>query len=76
MRKEIITFGDIKIKKHEFQRYQNPIFLETGNIDNVFISSNKISSGEKSYKYVIGYLHNGYEIKSLHVVLPKNQPVT
>ena len=53
MGKESITFGNIEIKKHEFQRYNNPIFLETGSIDNVLISSNKISSGEKSYKYII-----------------------
>ena len=33
--------------------------------------SSKISSGEKSYKYFTGYLYNDYEIKPLHIMLPK-----
>ena len=33
--------------------------------------SSKISSGEKNYKYFTGYLYNDYEVKSLHIMLPK-----
>ena len=33
--------------------------------------SNKISFGERSYKYFIGYLHNDHKIKPLHIALPK-----
>ena len=31
---------------------------------------NKISFGEKSYDYFIGYLHND-KVKPLHIMLPK-----
>ena len=33
--------------------------------------SNKISFGEKSYKYFIGYLCNYHKVKPLHIMLPK-----
>ena len=32
---------------------------------------NKISFGEKSYKYFIGYLYNDDKVKPLHLMLPK-----
>ena len=70
MDKEIIKFGDIEIEKHKFHCYENLIFLEDVDINNVLIS-NKISSGEKSYKYFIGYLDDDYKIKSLHIMLLK-----
>ena len=38
-------------------------------IKNITVSS-KISSGEKSYKYFIGNLHDGFKVKPLHM-LPK-----
>ena len=28
-------------------------------------------SGEKNYKYFIGYFYNNYKIKPLHIMLPK-----
>ena len=31
----------------------------------------KIFSGEKDYKYFIGYLYDDYKVKSLHKMLPK-----
>ena len=70
MDKEIITFGDIEIGKHEFYRYKSPIFLEDVDINNILVS-NKISSSEKSCEYFIGYLYDDYTIKSLHIMLPK-----
>ena len=33
--------------------------------------SNKISFGEKNYKYFIGYLYNDHKVKPLHIMLPK-----
>ena len=32
--------------------------------------SNKISSGEKSYKYFTGCLYNDHKVKPLHIILP------
>ena len=32
--------------------------------------SNKISFGEKNYKYFIGYLYNDHKVKPLHIMLP------
>ena len=39
-------------------------------IEKVLVS-NKISSGEKNYKYFIGYLYNDHKVKPLHIMLPK-----
>ena len=38
-------------------------------IEKVLVS-NKISFGEKNYKYFIGYLCN-HKVKSLHIIVPK-----
>ena len=40
------------------------------NIEKVLVS-NKISFGEKNYKYFIGYLYNGNKVKPLNIMLPK-----
>ena len=40
------------------------------NIEKVLVS-NKISFGEKNYKYFIGYFYNDDEVKPLHIMLPK-----
>ena len=69
MGKEILTFGDVGIEKHKFYRYKSPIFLDV-DIDNILVS-NKISSGEKNYKYFIGYLYDDYKMNSLHIMFPK-----
>ena len=39
-------------------------------IEKVLVS-NKISFGEKNYKFFIGYLYNDNKVKPLHIVLPK-----
>ena len=56
--------------KIKFQRYKNPIFLEDADIDEVLVS-NKISFGEKDYKYFTGDLNGSYNIKLLQIILPK-----
>ena len=61
MGKEISTFNDNEIgKKTNFTAiycHKAPIFLKDVDIEKVLVS-NKISFGEKNYKYFIGYLHN------------------
>ena len=47
-----------------------PIFLEDVDIEKI-LASNKISFGEKNYKYFIGYLYNDDRIKPLHMMLSK-----
>ena len=47
MGKEILTFGDVEIKKNKFYRHKTPILLGAVDIEKVLVS-NKISLGEKS----------------------------
>ena len=70
MGKEILTFGNIEIEKSKFYRSKTPIFLKDVDIEKVLVS-NKISFGEKNYKYFIGYLYNDNKVKPLHIMLPK-----
>ena len=51
-------------------RNKTPIFLKDVDIEKVLVS-NKISFGEKNYKYLIGYLYNDNKVKPLHIMLPK-----
>ena len=68
MGKEFLAFGNIEIEKNKF--YQNKtIFLGDVNIE--VLVSEKISFGEKNYKYFIGYLYNGNKVKPLNIMLPK-----
>ena len=53
MGKEILTFGSIEIEQNIFYRPKTPIFLGDVDIEKV-LASNKISFGEKNYKYFIG----------------------
>ena len=59
MGKKIFMLGDIGIEENKF--------WEDRDIKKVLVSK-KISSGEKSYKYFIGYLHNDDKVKSLHII--------
>ena len=70
MGKEILTFGDFKLKKNKFYLHKTPILLKYIDIDKVLVC-NKISSGEKNYKYFIGYLYNDYKVIPLHIMLSK-----
>ena len=45
-------------------------FLRDVDIEKVLVP-NKISFGEKNYKYFIGYLYNDHKVKPLHMMLPK-----
>ena len=47
------------ILKLNLYPFESPVFLEDVDIDNILLS-NKISFGEKSYKYLIDYLCDDY----------------
>ena len=53
MGKEVLTFGNIEIENNKFYFDKTPIFLKDVDIEKVLVS-NKISFGEKNYKYFIG----------------------
>ena len=57
-------------KKIFFYYHKAPIFGGDANIEKVLVS-NKISFGEKNYKYFIGYLYNDNKVKPLHRMFPK-----
>ena len=63
MGKEILTFGDIEIEKNKFYRNKIPILLKDVDIEKVLVC-NKISFGEESFKYFIGYLHNDNKVNA------------
>ena len=69
MDEKMFTFGDVEIEKNKFSSYKKSQFSEDTDIDSVLISD-KISTGERNYKYFIGYLYNNYKIKPLHKILP------
>ena len=62
--------GDIEIEKNKFCRNKIPIFVKHVNIEKVFVS-NKISFGEKNYKYYFHYFYNDNKINPLHIMLLK-----
>ena len=58
------------MKKNKLYRNKTPNFLKDLEIEKLLVS-NKISFGEKNYKYFLGYLHDNYKVKPLHIMLPK-----
>ena len=64
MGKKILTFWDIKVEKNKFYHRKTPIFKKDVDIEKVSVS-NKISFGEKNYKYFIGYLYNDHKVEPL-----------
>ena len=70
MGKETLTFGDIEIEKKKFTTMIVLFFKQDVDIGKVLVSS-KISSGQKNYKYFIGYLYNDHKMKPLHIMFPK-----
>ena len=71
MGKNILTFGNIETeKKIFFYQLKSPFLLKDVDTEKVLVSK-KISSGEKNYKYFIGYLYNDQKVKLLQIMLPK-----
>ena len=62
--------GDIEIGINKF--YCNKT-LKDVDTEKVLVS-NKISFGEKKYKYFISYLYNDDKVKLLNIMLPKTSP--
>ena len=60
--------GGIEIEKSKFYHHKDPICLKDVDIERV---SNKISFGQKNYKYFIGYLYNDHKVKPFHIMLSK-----
>ena len=66
---EFFTFWDNETEKNRFYRNKTPIFFRDVDIEKVLVS-NKISFGEKNYKYFIGYLYND-KVEPLDTMLPE-----
>ena len=60
----------LKLKKIHFIAIKVVFFKKDVNIEKVLVS-NKISFGEKSYKFYIDYLYNDHRVKPLHIMFPK-----
>ena len=60
----------MKFKKTNFTTIKVLFYSQDVDIEKVLILS-KISSGEKNYKYFIGYLLNDHKVKPFHIMLPK-----
>ena len=60
----------LKLKRIHFTALKVLFLKKDVDIEKVLVSS-KISSGEKSFEYIIGYLFNDYKVEPLHIVLPK-----
>ena len=58
----------INLKKK--RNYRHKTLLGDVNIERVLVS-NKISFGEKNYKYIVGYLYDDHKVKRLLIMLPK-----
>ena len=58
------------MKKTKFYGNKIPVLLRDVDIGKV-LASNKISLGEKNYKYFIDFLYNDHKVKPLHIMLPK-----
>ena len=61
MGKENLTFRNIETEKKMY-RYMTPLFKKDIDLEKVLVS-NKISFGEKSYKYFIGNLYNDHKVE-------------
>ena len=61
MSAKILTFSSTEIEKKKNFTAIRLLFLFL--IDISVLVSNKISFGEKNYKYLMGYLYNGNKVK-------------
>ena len=73
MGKEILMFGDIEIEKNKFYWYKSLAPRRSVDTEKLLVS-NKISFGEKNFKYFIGYFYNNDKVKPLHITLPETTP--
>ena len=66
---EIIKFGGIQIERDELSPIKILFFRVCTYWQHISIF--RIFSGEKKYKYFIGYSYDNYKVKELHIVLRK-----
>ena len=72
MGKEILTFGDIKIEKHEFQRYKNSILKMVQTLITYQHLRTFLLPKKTMNILFIGYINDvSYKTKSLRINLPK-----
>ena len=69
MIKETLMFENIEIEKKNYH-HKTSVPLRDVDIEKILVS-NKVSFGEKKYKYFIGYLYNDHKFNSLDKVLLK-----
>ena len=60
----------MKLKKINFTAIKVIFFKKDADIEKVLVS-NKVSFGEKNYKYFIGCLYDDHKVKPLHIMLPE-----
>ena len=72
MGKEILKFGDIKIKKRNFTAIKVLVFEKMW-ILRKYQYVIRFPLLKKNYKYFIGYLYAYDNVKQLHLVLPKTR---
>ena len=65
----IIKFGDIEIEKQKLHQHKRPVSMKNIDITEIVVS-NKISFGEKGFKYFISYT-DAIKIRPLCIFLPK-----
>ena len=70
MGQEVLTFGNIKIKKKKIYSIKISIFPKNVDVEKVLIYNN-ISFGEKNCKCFICCLYNGHTFTPLHIMLHK-----
>ena len=68
MSEKTLKFNNIRLKKKEFHKSQEPIDLLSINLDQIVVSD-KFKHNEEGFKRFIGYL-KGEIIKLLCIILP------
>ena len=63
---------EIEKKKNFFLPQSALSFLKDVDIEKVLVS-NKISFGEKNFKYFIGYLYNDNKVNPIHTMISKTK---
>ena len=68
MDKEVVTFSDIDIENCKFH-HSKPSFVRRSQIFKKMQVSSMVSSGNKNYKYFIGYKDDDHKIQPLGLML-------
>ena len=68
MEKAVIKIGDNEIEKYKFSQNRKSVSMKKIDVDKIV--SNKVSVGEKGFKYFIGY-KDAKNIRPFCIFLPK-----